>query len=189
MTVTKLASEADVVAAIGRDLTPDEKAKVGAILDKASELFRLRSGQQFTPGSSLVRLKSNGGEIRLPQRPVVSVEAVTLDDGATVPFTLFGSVLTTSLRSHAFARVAYTHGGEVPDLVRLCIADIGRKVLGIPKAAAEGLSQYSKTDGPFTESGTYATWAVGGQTMLAPDDNALADTFRSRFGSVIVQRS
>lgn len=188
MAVDQLASVEDVKEALGRDLTPEELIKVEPILDKASELFRLRSGQQFTPGASTVRLKVNGGEVRLPQRPVVDVEAVTLDDGSAVAFDLFGSVLTTSLRSHAFVRVTYTHGGDVPEVVRLCIADIGRKVLEIPKAARGGLSQFSKTDGPFSESGTYAAWAVGAQTMLAPDDNALADTFRVRYGNAIVQR-
>jgi len=189
MAVDQLASDTDVEAALGRALTTEESGKVDAILDKASELFRLRSGQQFTPGTSVVRLKSNGGEVRLTQRPVVSVQAVTDDEGHPVSYTLFGSVLTTSLRSHRFVRVSYTHGGDVPELVKTTIADVARKVLEIPVEARSGLSQFSKTDGPFSESGTYATWAVGGQTKLAPDDNAIADTFRIRYGSVIVQRS
>jgi len=189
MAVTQLASANDVAESLGRDLTTEESTKVESILDKASELFRLRSGQQFTAGSSLVRLKVNGGVVRLPQRPVVSVESVTDDEGYPVGYTRFGSVLTTVLRSHQFVRVSYTHGGDVPDVVRLCIADIARKVLEIPADARGGLSQFSTTDGPFSNSGTYASWAVGGQTMLAPDDAALADTFRGHYGSVIVQRS
>ena len=190
MSVTQLASASDVATALGRALTAAEAIKVEAILDKASELFRLRSGQQFTPGTSTVRLKVNGGEVRLPQRPVTAVTSVTYDDGGAVAYTRFGSVLTSTLRSHQFVRVTYSHGAEtIPDVVRLCIADIGRKVLEIGVEARRGLTQYSKTDGPFSESGTYAAWAVGGQTMLAPDDNAIADTFRGRYGSVIVQRS
>src|SRR5690606_23180733 len=121
MTVTQLASAADVKKALGRDLTAEELIKIEPVLDKASELFRLRSGQQFTPGTSTVRLKVNGGEVRLPQRPVVSVESVTDDHGNPVSYSLFGSVLTTHLRSHEFVRVSYTHGGEVPDVVRTAI--------------------------------------------------------------------
>lgn len=189
MSVTQLASTTDVQEALGRDLTSEEQARVGAILDKASELFRIRSGQQFTLGTSAVRLKSNGGVVRLPQRPVVSVESVVDDHGNPVAYELLGSTLITCLRSHQFARVTYTHGGPVPDVVRLCIADIARKVLEISKAARGGLSQFSNSKGPFVQSGTYASWAVGGQTMLAPDDNALADTFRTKLGSVIVNRS
>lgn len=189
MALAPLASAEDVKKALGRDLTPEEAIKVVPILEKASELFRLRSGQQFSAGESTVRLKVNGGLVRLTQRPVTGVESVTDDQGSAVPYTEFKSVLTTSLRSDQFVRVTYKHGGEVPALVRTTIADIARKVLEIPAAARGGLSQFSNTDGPFSDSGTYAAWAVGGQTMLAPDDNAIADSFKVRYGSVIVQRS
>lgn len=183
-----LASEEDVVQVLGRALTSDESARVNAILAKASELFRRRSGQQFTTGTSTVRLKSNGGEIRLPQRPAVAVQAVTLDDGTPVEYDLFGSVLTTCLRSGQFARVTYTHGGAVPDVVRLCIAEIAKKVLTIDPNAVTGKTQHGETAGPFSSQDTYATWAQGGQTMLAPDDAALADSFRVKFGGTIVLR-
>lgn len=188
MAVVQLASDVDVEAALGRDLTADETARVGAILDKASELFRRRSGQQFTVGTSEVRLKVNGGRVFLPQRPVTAVTTVTDDDGNPVAYTQFKQWLTVPLISHQFVTVAYEHGGEVPDVVRLCIAEIARKVLGIDPNAAAGKVQHTETTGPFTDSDTYATWAQGGQTMLAPDDNALADTFRVRIPNVIVQR-
>lgn len=183
-----LAAPEDVEAVLGRDLTSDEAKKVVPILEKASELFRRRSGQQFTPGESLVRLKVNGGEVRLPQRPVVAVQTVTADDGTPVLWSLFGSVLTVSLRSSDFVRVAYEHGGEVPDVVRLCVAEIGKRVLSIAPAAATGVTQEGHTDGPFSDQYTYATWAQGGQTMLAPDDAALADSFKKKYGGVVVMR-
>src|SRR5690554_1298715 len=127
MAVVQLASSEDVVDALGRDLTDSEELKVGAILDKASELFRNRSGQQFTPGTSSVRLRVVADKVTLPQRPVVSVESVVEDvaGGAAVPFDLFQSALTLDYpRGGDFVRVAYTHGGDVPDLVRLTIAEI-----------------------------------------------------------------
>lgn len=188
MAVTQLASTADVVAALGRELTSDEFARVGAILDKASELFRRRSGQQFTEGTSEVRLKVNGGKVFLPQRPVTAVTSVVDDDGDAVEYTQFKQWLTVPLLSHEFATVTYTHGGEVPDVVRLCIADIARKVLGISPKAMSGAVQATVTAGPYSRNETYATWAQGGQTMLAPDDAALADSFRIRIPNVIVQR-
>tara|TARA_R110002051_G_scaffold1853_1_gene10149 strand:- start:13570 stop:14145 length:576 start_codon:yes stop_codon:yes gene_type:complete len=190
MTVTQLASENDVEAALGRDLTTEETARIGAILDKASEQFRRVSGQQFTPGSSTVRLKVNGGRVRLPQRPVTAVTSVTDDAGNAVAYTQFKSVLTTSLRSDQFVIVSYTHGAtEVPAEVRLCIAELGKRVLEIPQSARSGLSQFAESDGPFSESGTFAAWAVGGQTMLSPDDVALAKSFRVSTGSLIVVSS
>lgn len=188
MPVEQLASKTDVEAALGRTLTPEETAKVGSILDKASELFRIRSGQQFTFGDSLVRLKVNGGSVRLPQRPVVSVSSVTDDDDTGVPFDLFGSVLTVPRTSDRFVRVQYKHGGDVPEVVRLCIAEVAKKVLSIDPKAASGLTQFGRTLGPFSRQYTYATWAQGGQTMLAPDDAVLADSFKIRLGQTIVMR-
>lgn len=189
MTVTPLASNADVEAALGRVLTSDETAKVGAILDKASELFRVRSGQQFTPGTSDVRLRVTADYVTLPQRPVVSVEAVTRDceGGAAVTYQQFKSRLTLDcVTAGEFVRVSYTHGGVVPDAVRLCIADLARKVLSIDPNAVAGITQHGETRGPFSRQDSFATWAQGGQTMLSPDDNALADTFRTKaYGSIL----
>jgi hypothetical protein len=188
--VVPLASEKDVEASIGRALTIDEHDRVGAILDKASELFRRRSGQQFTPGSSEVRVRVIADKVTLTQRPVVDVISVTGDtNGASaIGFERFKSQLTLeSVPSGRMVRVKYTHGGEVPELVRLCIADVARKVLQIPGRAAAGVTQRSEGTGPFNESETYATWAVGGQTMLAPDDLAIADGYRVKtYGAIIM---
>lgn len=190
MAVVQLATSADVVAALGRALTAEETAKVGAVLDKASELFRHRSGQQFTAGVSSVRLRVVADKVILPQRPVVSVQSVTEDEagGATVPYELYQSALVLGYpRGGDFVRVTYTHGGVVPDLVRLTVAEIAKKVLTISEHAAAGLTQRSEGTGPFTEQETYATWAQGGQTMLAPADAAVADSYRVKSYGAIVQ--
>lgn len=183
-----LASSDDVKAVLGRDLTSGESAKVGAVMAKASELFRLRSGQMFTPGESVVRLKVDGGEVRLPQRPVVAVESVTRDDGTPVQWSLFGSVLTVPLRSSDFVRVTYSHGGVVPEVVKQCIAEVAARVLTVDPVAATGVTQHGKTDGPFSEQFTFAAWAVGGQTLLSPADEALAASFRVKLGHTVVLR-
>lgn len=189
MAVVQLASADDVEAAFGRDLTSDEQARAGAVLDKASELFRLESGQEFTAGSSVSRVKVNGGRAFLRQSPVTDVVSVTDDHGASVEFTRFKQWLTVPKRSHEFVIVEYTHGGVVPDLVRLTIADVARQVLSINPNAAEGVTQYSETTGPFTEQYTYATWAQGGATRLAPDDLAVARSFRVKIPNVWVSSS
>jgi len=191
MTVTQLAASADVVAALGRALTTSEAARVGAILDKASELFRRRSGQQFTAETTTVRLKVNGGRVYLPQRPVTTVTSVVDDDAAPVAYTRAGQWLTidadsTSCNSYSFVTVTYAHGGAVPDLVRLAIADIARQVLMIDPNAQTGVTQHAQTKGPFTESFSYASWAVGGMTRLSPEDLALADSFRVQVPTVHV---
>lgn len=187
MSVLQLASISDVSNVLGRDLTASEEARVDAILDKASELFRRRSGQTFTLDRSEVRLKVTAGRIYLPQRPVTTVHSVRDDDGNTIGWTLFKQWLTLSIQPSAFAIVDYSHGGEVPDIVRLTIAEVAKKVLTIDPAAVSGVTQRGETTGPFTEQFTYATWAQGGQTMLAPDDIALADSLRVRTPGTIVQ--
>lgn len=187
MAVVPLASAEDVVAALGRPLTTDEASRVEAILDKASELFRKRSGQQFTAGESTDRVKITANWVELVQRPVVDIVSVVDDDGNAVEFEQVESRLfLTRGCAGRFVRVTYTHGGDVPELVRLTIADIARKVLSIDPRAASGVTQRGETTGPFSEQYTYATWAQGGQTMLAPDDATIAASFRvKRYGSIV----
>jgi hypothetical protein len=181
MAVTQLATSADVVAALGRALTSAETARVGAILDKASELFRRASGQRFTAGTSDVRLRAVGEHIYLTQHPVVSVQSVDDMDGEAVDYTLEGSRLVLGHpRGGEFFQVAYTHGGTVPDLVRLTIAEIAQKVLLIDPNALAGKVQHTDTAGPYSTNDTYATWAQGGQTMLAPADLEIAKSYRVR---------
>jgi len=187
MVVVQLASEDDVVAALGRDLTTAETARVDAVLDKLSELFRRESGQTFTAAESTVRLKVNGGRVRLTQAPVVEVVSVVDDDAVAVEYTLFGSWLTTDLASHEFVTVEYSHGGTVPDVVRLTIADAARQVLQVDPNAVTGITQRGETTGPFSEQTTYASWAVGGSTRLSPDDLSLARSYRVKVPTVWVQ--
>lgn len=189
MDTAPLALPKDVANALGRDLSAEEARKIIPILAKASELFRRKSGQLFTPGTSTVRLKSNGGRIHLIQSPTNEIISVLDDHGSSVPYTWNGQWLETNLSSSDFALVSYAHGGEVPELVRLTIADVGRKVLSISAQAATGVTQYSKTTGPYTEASSYAAWAVGGQTMLSPDDSATAKSFRRRTPTIWVGTS
>lgn len=190
MTVVQLASIADVKGALGRDLTTEETAKADAILDKASELFRVASAQQFTEGTSTVRLRVTSNYVVLPQRPVVSVDGVKHDanNGAAIPFELFKSRVTLDgVQAGQMVRVEYTHGGVVPDLVRLTIAELCKKVLAITPKAAAGITSAMEVTGPFTDQEVYASWSIGGQTMLAPSDEEIAKSFRVRVpGSIIL---
>ena len=187
MAVVQLASAEDVVSALGRELTDDEAARVDAVLDKLSELFRREAGQTFTPAESTVRLKVNGGRVRLTQGPVVEVISVVDDDAVAVEYTVFGSWLTTDLASHQFVTVEYTHGGDAPEAVRLAIADAARQVLLVDPNAVTGITQHGETTGPFSEQTTYASWAVGGSSRLSPDDLALARSYRVKVPTVWVQ--
>lgn len=187
---TPLAVDTDVAATLGRDLTSSEALRVPGILAKASELFRLEADQLFTPGTSTVRLQVVGGEVHLPEKPVTDVTAVVDDCGNAVSYTRAdgASILRTCLGSDQFVTVTYAHGSDtVPELVKQTIAEVAAKVLSVPAEARTGIARLSETKGPFTTQVEYATWAQGGQTMLAPDDQAIARKFRPKRRRIIVQ--
>lgn len=186
MTVTPLASTADVEAALGRSLTSAEEPLAEFALDKASEAFRRESGQHFTSGASTVRLKVNGQRVYLAQHPVASVDSVVDDDGNAVDYEVDGQWLTVAEDSSTYVTVAYDHGGTVPDMVRLAVAEIAARNVRLDDDARRGFTQTSATAGPFNESGTYASWAVGGQVLLSPEDKSLARSYRPRVPMVRV---
>lgn len=186
---TPLASALDVEALLGRDLTSSEAWQVDALLEQASALFRKAAGRDFTPGRYANRLKVNGGEIRLPNSPVTVIHSVTDDDGNAIDYTTFGSTVTTCLRSHRFVHVDYEGGGEVPDLVTKTVAGMVSRLFNVDARAKAGMSQFQETTGPFSEGGTFASWAVGGQLMLAPADAAVAQSYRApRLSNTVVHQ-
>lgn len=186
---TPLASTDDVEAMLGRDLTSSEAGQVGALLEQASALFRKAAGRDFTPGRFKNRLKVNGGEVRLPNSPVTVVHSVTDDDGNPIDYTTYGSTLTTPLRSHRFVRVDYEGGGDIPELVTTTVAGMVARLFNVDARAKAGMSQFQETTGPFSEGGTFASWAVGGQLMLAPADVAVAQSYRApRLSNTVVHQ-
>lgn len=172
----------DIAAALGRPLTDSESARATFIADKLAEAFRQRARQTFTVETYTHRLKVDAGGRVVPTRaPLVSVEAVTTDDGQPIPYQVRHGFIQVALAANEFVVVAYEAGlAEVPAAVRLQLADSVRRILLIPDAAAQGVTQMTETTGPFTQTRQYATWAVGGQGLLSPDDQALADAYRPR---------
>jgi hypothetical protein len=76
MSLTPLATAADIEARLGRSLSADETGRVEALLVDASAAVRGYTRRSFTTGTSTVRLRARGGQLRLPQRPVSSVTSV-----------------------------------------------------------------------------------------------------------------
>lgn len=172
-----LASTSDVEALLGRSLSTVEKAEVERYLSKASELFRLHSGQDFTPGRSEVERIVNAGVVYLPQRPVTEIHSVKTLDGDDVEYERRDSKLRVAAAHGQTLVVDYEHGGAVPTLVRDTVAEVGKKVFEVAPEAKSGVTQHSQTDGPFTDSYTYAQWALGGETSLSPADREVAESF------------
>lgn len=172
----------DIEAALGRTLSDEEKPRALFVADKLSEAFRRRARQTFTVETYVNRLKVDAGGRVFPTRaPLVEVLAVFTDEGAPVRYAQRHGYIYVYPWSGDFVVVTYTAGmPAVPAAVRLQLADSARRVLSIPDAAAQGATQATDTTGPFTQSRQYAAWAVGGQALLSPDDQALADSYRPR---------
>lgn len=179
---TPLVDVADIEAALGRELRDEEKTRALFVADKLSAAFRQRARQTFTVETYVHRLKVDAGGRVFPTRaPLVEVLAVFTDEGAPVKYEKRHGHIYVRAWCTDFVVVTYTAGlAEVPAAVRLQLADSVRRILLIPDAAAQGATQMTETTGPFTQTRQYATWAVGGQAILSPDDQALADAYRPR---------
>ena len=75
--------------------------------------------------------------------------------------------------------VTYRHGGEVPPDVRGAVAGAVQRVLGTDPEATQGATQVTDSAVVFSRTRQFASWAVGGQALLSPDDLALARSFRT----------
>jgi hypothetical protein len=172
----------DIEAALGRPLRDEEKPRALFVADKLSAAFRMRARQTFAVETYVHRLKvDTGGRVFPTRAPLVEVLAVFTDEGAPVAYEKRHGHIYVRAWCSEFVVVTYTAGlAEVPAAVRLQLADSVRRILLIPDAAAQGATQMTETTGPFTQSRQYATWAVGGQALLSPDDQALADAYRPR---------
>ena len=179
---TPLVDVADIEAALGRELRDGEKTRVLFVADKLSAAFRMRARQTFTVETYTHRLKvDRGGRVFPTRAPLVKARAVVTDDGQPIPYEKRHGFISVAAAASEFVVVTYDAGlSEVPAAVRLQLADSARRILTIPDAAAQGATQATETTGPFTQSRQYATWAVGGQALLSPDDQALADAYRPR---------
>lgn len=188
---TPLASSSDVIRALGRDLTSAEQQRVSDAIAHASQLFRKEARRTFTLGRRTNRLRSHGGEVRPPETPVTIVHSVISDDGRPLPYMLFDSVVTLTDAAPRFVRVDYSFGDEnVPEIVRTSVASAVASSFDVDKRARAGMTQFSRAAGPFSEGGSFAAWAVGGQIALPPAVESLARSLRpTKLGGTHAQPS
>src|SRR5215469_4573162 len=78
-----LATSADVQARLGRALTTTESARIDALLADGSAFIRRYCRKDFLhhPGD-IIDLRSTGGVIKIPYRPVQAVNSVVWVSGA-----------------------------------------------------------------------------------------------------------
>ena len=177
----KLATKEAVAQALGRDLTDEESKRAEHLLTILSAKFCQEARTTFTPVTYTHRVKVNGRHARPQRLPLIAVTSVVDDDAQPVPFTLRHGYIDVDLPSDRFVTMTYQAGyAEVPDVVVAQVADSVARILKIDPKAAAGATQASTTTGPFSQSATFASWTIGGQAMLSPDDIALARQYRPR---------
>jgi hypothetical protein len=115
--------------------------------------------------------------VRLVQRPELEITSVKDLDGIEIDYTYDGFQSIYDLGSYTPVIVEYEHGSDdIPADVVACVAGMVVRTLQIAPDAASGVTQQSV--GPFSQS--YATWAVGGQVMMSPAEEKVANAYRDK---------
>jgi hypothetical protein len=200
-----LASADDVALELGLesadDLSAAQALRVPSLLARASYLFQQAADRLFIPDTYTVRLRVQGGQVRLPESPVTDVDSVVDDAGNDVTYTRYGQWLRIESRFDsnvsfaalpaegcvAFVTVTYD-GGAIPDVVKGAVAAMAARYVSIdPATQVAGATTVNLVTGPFQSNITYADWATEAM-CLSEDDKALAESFRYKGTQVVVQR-
>lgn len=191
-----LATDIDVIERLrGRTLTAGETESLDALLVDASATVRRGAGGQIiSRATSTMRLPVKSGRVRLPQRPVVSVTAVTDIAGNPLVHSWDGlDMVTVQSNVDSWSAepwrngiravdVTFVHGYDpVPDEVIGVVCSVVLRALGRP------------VDGGATQSETIAgySYTVGvigaaGPMGLLPAEREILAPYGRVVGSVIV---
>lgn len=193
-----LATSLDVVERLGRALTSEEAAKVGALILDASSSVIAYAGQAFTLHETTGLLRIRNREVVLPQRPVSAVTSIVDQFGNTLPFIWIEGDTTVTLASstwlNAFelnilpwtriakVNVTYTHGYyAIPDDVVGVVCQIVGRALGTPSTDAgltsETIAGYAYTQGAAAGAGPFG---------MLPDEKRILDRYRTLVGPALM---
>lgn len=155
----------------------------GALM-RASARIRGHVRQQITYGASTTILPWSNR--RLPERPVVSVESVTDEDGVTLTegtdWKLVGDRIDTS--STGRLTVAYTHGfTALPDELVELVCTVAARIGGMPAELTAGV-QSSGASGPFSGP-TYGWDSFKAASGLTEGEKAALDRYFPRLPRTI----
>lgn len=197
MPLPALATVADLATLLGRTFTPEQELQAQALLDQASSVVRSYVRQDITRATTTATftmrradpvLHRCAGAVTLPQRPVVDIDSVKVNDVATTDWWQDGNDLL--LRSAAWDQppvanrppqvtVTYTHGwDEVPGDIAAIVLQAANRVIVNPSGIR------SETVGG--ESVTYLIPAVGEYlgVLLSRTEQKVLDRYRRTAGSV-----
>lgn len=176
----------DVAVTAGRELTEDEKTRLPGIIAQLSaaftrEAFGGLAGYGFGSGTVTHRVEVVAGQARLPFANVTAVEDVRTDNGSPVRFRWDDyrpGYVHVRARTGTYVAVTYSWQLDHPDGLTELLAAAALRILQIPATVAQGATSVTATTGPFSQTTQFATWAQGGQAMLAPAEIAVARALR-----------
>lgn len=149
-------------------------ASAATTLDIVSAIVRKEARNTFTRRTTTLSRTPVEGVVRLPLRPVVSVDAVTRD-GAPVDFVWDPETERLSVSGCTAVSATFTHGyGEVPGDVLAVVLTAAQRVLGNPRDLRQ------ETVGSL--SVTYAAETIG--ASLSQADKDLLKDYRRRVAAV-----
>ncbi len=183
------ATPSDLATYMQRDLSAAETATAELVLDLVSGAIRAYTGQTISTATSTAkRLKVRGTKVRLPQRPVTAVSAVTstATPAVAVAYTWdgFGSIELDTYE-HASVLVTYAHGyATIPDDIRAITLQVAGRSFGTTPdttgVQSESIGGYSYSTGAATAQG-----AVG---FLA-GERAVLDRYKLPTGPILMERA
>lgn len=186
------------------NFTGEQQSQAEAALATASTVVQAYCRRKFATDQYTTRIRARGQWLLLAQRPVLSVESVSVIvlgqptattgwywDGLDriwigdlgVVLNLSEDLLDAVRWGVTVADVVYTAGyAEVPDDVRLVVAGLAARALAIPMGGIFTQQQA----GPF--AATVAPWAQGGPLTLSDADKSILRQYR-RTGATVELRS
>lgn len=175
MALGSFATDADLVARMGRDLTDVEQSQATRLLTDASHLVRMAAGYQQISRADhdTVTLRGSGTTVlRLPQRPVRDVTAVA--GLTTTAWSWDGGERLTRCDGYVWMGptvVTYSHGFDVDDVAYQVAASVvcdavKRVLLNRDLIKQRSIDDYSET-------------LVDARASLMPGEQ---DTIRQAFG-------
>lgn len=180
-----LATSADVVAVLGRALTADESARVGAELDKASAFIRAETRRPFDPAEVTVsrKVRDNGTVLLVDADDVSAVVEVDCDgDESTITgWTQRGSKVY-GLTPRSTVEVTHTREATIPEALVGLTAQL--VVAGLASEVTTGVQSQTITKGPFTESYTFGADGHDAYALDSTQATVLHAHSRPRVGSV-----
>ncbi|WP_113705517.1 hypothetical protein [Nonomuraea lactucae] len=180
-----LATLADVTARLGRELEPEETARIEALISDVSALVEAHTRRTFGRVENDVITLESPSELtlELPGKPVHQVMRVEIDGHEVTDWSLVQSALWRRwgwrLRwldmKPSTVKVTYTHGGDaVPaDVKAVVCQEVIRLLSGTPGVQAESVGDVSIT---YADS--------GGSVGLSAAAKRSLNKYRRKAGSV-----